>query len=147
LFFQLYSHATLYVDGGDDFKSTKYPSKEKNKDRTGRTGTGTGTDLGSATPPTDAETQNKDEDEDAEKPQLSLLMTIGLLAVVTVVRFRAVKLSHPLTHTHSSLSPLLQNGWLIPLAVLLRVAQSPKSLLESFFCPSLEMQQVRERCS
>ncbi|KAJ7892005.1 calcium/proton exchanger [Mycena leptocephala] len=84
LFFQLYSHATLYVDGGDDFKSTKYPSKEKNKDRTGRTGTGTGTDLGSATPPTDAETQNKDEDEDAEKPQLSLLMTIGLLAVVTV---------------------------------------------------------------
>ncbi|KAJ7849304.1 calcium/proton exchanger [Mycena leptocephala] len=69
LFFQLYSHATLYVDGGDDFKSTKYPSKEKNKDRTGRTGTGTGTDLGN---------------EDAEKPQLSLLMTIGLLAVVTV---------------------------------------------------------------
>lgn len=111
MFFQLYSHATLYVDGVDDFKSTKYPSKEKkNKDRTSRTGTGTGTDLGSAASPTNAETQHKDEDEDAEKPQLSLLMTIGLLAVVTVVRFWAVKLSHPLTHTHSSLSPLLQNG-------------------------------------
>ncbi|KAJ7192646.1 Sodium/calcium exchanger protein-domain-containing protein [Mycena pura] len=81
LFFQLYSHATLYLDGRDDFKSTKYPSKEKKKqDGTGRTGTGTGTDLGSAASPTDAENQ---QDED-EKPQLSLFMTIGLLAVVTV---------------------------------------------------------------
>ncbi|KAJ7324006.1 Calcium/proton exchanger [Mycena albidolilacea] len=86
LFFQLYSHATLYVDGNDEFKSTKYPPKEKKTQGVkGSTGTGTGTDHGSAASPTDAETQHEEEGEDAEKPQLSLWMTIGLLAVVTVL--------------------------------------------------------------
>ncbi|KAJ7832665.1 Calcium/proton exchanger [Mycena olivaceomarginata] len=86
LFFQLYSHATLYVDGNDEFKSTKYPPKEKKtQGGKGSIGTGTGTNLGSAASPTDAETQPEEEGEDAEKPQLSLWMTIGLLAVVTVL--------------------------------------------------------------
>jgi hypothetical protein len=86
------------VDGNDEFKSTKYPHKEKkNQGGKGSTGTNTGTDLGSAASPTDAETQHEEEGEDAEKPQLSLWMTIGLLAVVTVVRVPAVISS---THPH-----------------------------------------------
>ncbi|KAF7359886.1 Ca(2+)/H(+) antiporter [Mycena venus] len=86
LFFQLYSHATLYVDGNDEFKSTKYPPKDK-KDPAGKdhAGTATGRDPGSGAAPSDPEPQREAEDEDGEEPQLSLLMTIGLLAVVTVV--------------------------------------------------------------
>jgi hypothetical protein len=86
------------VDGNDEFKSTKYPPKEKKtQGGKGPTGIGTGTNLGSAASPTDAETQHEEEGKDAEKPQLSLWMTIGLLAVVTVVRVPAVISS---THPH-----------------------------------------------
>ncbi|KAF7330512.1 hypothetical protein MVEN_02490700 [Mycena venus] len=86
LFFQLYSHATLYGDAsGDIIKSTKYaPREKKNKD--GKGDNHTGTDLTSTVAsPTDAETQHEEEEEEAEEPQLSLWMTLGLLAVVTVV--------------------------------------------------------------
>ncbi|KAJ7626550.1 Calcium/proton exchanger [Mycena polygramma] len=82
LFFQLYSHATLYAnDSSDIIKSTKYaprPKKEKNGDASGPA---TNTD----TSPTDAENGPPVEEEEEETPQLSLWMTIGLLAVVTVV--------------------------------------------------------------
>ncbi|KAJ7901427.1 Sodium/calcium exchanger protein-domain-containing protein [Mycena leptocephala] len=84
LFFQLYSHATLYGDTSDDvIKSTKYAPREK-KNRDGKGRTGAGTDLSSAGSPTDVETQHEAEEEDVEEPQLSLWMTLGLLAVVTV---------------------------------------------------------------
>ncbi|KAJ7687898.1 Sodium/calcium exchanger protein-domain-containing protein, partial [Mycena olivaceomarginata] len=82
LFFQLYSHATLYGDTSDDvIKSTRYAPREKqNKDGKGRTGTA----LSSAGSPTDVETQHEEEHEDTEEPQLGFWMTVGLLAVVTV---------------------------------------------------------------
>ncbi|KAJ7931457.1 calcium/proton exchanger [Mycena leptocephala] len=87
LFFQLYSHATLYGDESNDIiKSTKYaPREKKNKNDVsgaGRTGTDiTGTETSGADPET---ATAKEEEEEADVPQLNLYMTIALLAVVTV---------------------------------------------------------------
>ncbi|KAJ7475792.1 Sodium/calcium exchanger protein-domain-containing protein [Mycena latifolia] len=81
LFFQLYSHATLYGDkSGDIIKSTKYAPREK-KVKDGDRNEAT---TSSVVP--DAEAANaKEEEEEEETPQLSLFMTLGLLAVVTVI--------------------------------------------------------------
>ncbi|KAJ6505948.1 calcium/proton exchanger [Mycena vulgaris] len=82
LFFQLYSHATLYGDKSDDIiKSTKYTPREKKIKAGDRSDTqsnaNTATDVENAAP--------KEEVEEEEVPQLSLYMTLGLLAVVTVI--------------------------------------------------------------
>ncbi|KAJ7158812.1 Calcium/proton exchanger [Mycena filopes] len=86
LFFQLYSHATLYTnDSGDVIKSTKYPARER-KAKANATGTDTTTTAVSTdveASPTPAVAEEVEEEE--EVPQLSLYMTLGLLAVVTVV--------------------------------------------------------------
>ncbi|KAJ7274457.1 calcium/proton exchanger [Mycena haematopus] len=87
LFFQLYSHATLYGDGSADIvKSTKYTPRE-HKNKAAPKGDATGTDLtASATSPIDTETAvTHDQEEEVEEPQLSLYMTLGLLAIVTVI--------------------------------------------------------------
>ncbi|KAJ6513321.1 Sodium/calcium exchanger protein-domain-containing protein [Mycena sanguinolenta] len=75
LFFQLYSHTTLYSDDSADVaKSTKYTPKEKKLKK------------GDATPTvTSPTTEVAHEEEEVEEPQLSVYMTIGLLAVVTVI--------------------------------------------------------------
>ncbi|KAJ7052623.1 Sodium/calcium exchanger protein-domain-containing protein [Mycena amicta] len=79
LFFQLYSHATMYDDaGGDIIKSTRYAPREKKK-KPGQTETPTSPAA------TDAETATEPHEEEEEIPQLSLSMTIALLAVVTVL--------------------------------------------------------------
>ncbi|KAJ7475750.1 Calcium/proton exchanger [Mycena latifolia] len=76
LFFQLYSHATLYGDKSDDIiKSTKYAPREK-KVKDG--------DRNSSTVFFVVET-TKEEEEEEVIPQLSLFMSFGLLAVVAVV--------------------------------------------------------------
>ncbi|KAJ7034989.1 Calcium/proton exchanger [Mycena alexandri] len=86
LFFQLYSHATLYAnDSGDIIKSTKYAPRD-HKPKANATGTETTTTA----VPSDAEgspqvEHEEEEEEEEEVPQLSLYMTLGLLAVVTVV--------------------------------------------------------------
>jgi len=78
LFFQLHSHATMYEDGNEDImKSKKYVPREKKKKHKGDA-----EDMPISPAPTDVETAHEDEDEEA--PQLSLAVTIGLLAVVTV---------------------------------------------------------------
>ncbi|KAJ7363973.1 Calcium/proton exchanger [Mycena albidolilacea] len=80
LFFQLYSHATLYGDTSDDIiKSTKYAPREHKHKK----GAAAGNEV---TSPVDTETAaTHEEEEEAEEPQLSLYMTLGLLAVVTVI--------------------------------------------------------------
>ncbi|KAJ6531729.1 Sodium/calcium exchanger protein-domain-containing protein [Mycena capillaripes] len=90
LFFQLYSHATLYGDeSGDAIKSTKYTPREKKPKGNGTERTNT--QVTSTDAHTDAETgsptavgHEEEEEDEGEVPQLSMLMTIGLLAVVTV---------------------------------------------------------------
>ncbi|KAJ7727286.1 Calcium/proton exchanger [Mycena maculata] len=78
LFFQLYSHATLYGDqSGDTIQSTKYPPRDKRPKN--------GVPVDDANGSTDVETGNNVEDGEEEVPQLSLYMTAGLLAVVTVL--------------------------------------------------------------
>ncbi|KAJ7494674.1 Sodium/calcium exchanger protein-domain-containing protein [Mycena galericulata] len=80
LFFQLYSHATLYGNqSGDIIKSTKYePRGAKHGAAAADTNAVSGT--------TDVENgARKDDEEDEEVPELSLYMTLGLLAVVTVI--------------------------------------------------------------
>ncbi|KAF5377375.1 hypothetical protein D9757_008035 [Collybiopsis confluens] len=75
LFFQLYSHATLYNDD-NAFQSTRY-QKRRRDDKI----------LSTATVNGDAE-QNSHvdkEEEDAETPQMSLFTTIALLVIVTVL--------------------------------------------------------------
>ncbi|KAF7328921.1 Calcium/proton exchanger [Mycena venus] len=88
LFFQLYSHATLYGGTSDDIrKSTKYaPTEKKNKDGKGDKGC-SGTNLtNTAISATDAEARAAhEEEEEVENPQLSLSVAVGLLAVVTVI--------------------------------------------------------------
>jgi len=100
LFFQLYSHATLYEDkGAHVIKSTKYaprPKKIKNKEteeipspsRSNTTTSATMVTPGNAiTWAPDLENgqaPKEEEEEEAEEPMLSLWMTIGLLVVVTV---------------------------------------------------------------
>ncbi|KAJ7104214.1 Sodium/calcium exchanger protein-domain-containing protein [Mycena belliarum] len=80
LFFQLYSHATLYGDKSDDIiKSTRYAPRPKKNKKGGQGDTETGT-----TAATEVEAPTEEEEEE-ETPQLSLAMTIGLLVVVTVV--------------------------------------------------------------
>ncbi|KAF7312323.1 hypothetical protein MIND_00245400 [Mycena indigotica] len=85
LFFQLYSHATMYDDSGDDIiKSKKYVPKEKKsskKDSNEGTSTSPTTDMENGR----EEHATQEEEEEEETPQLSLFMTIGLLAVVTVL--------------------------------------------------------------
>ncbi|KAK7033071.1 Calcium/proton exchanger [Favolaschia claudopus] len=91
LFFQLYSHATLYEDTTADIvKSTRYTPKEK-KPKDGKAdGASTArsnTLASNAASPADTETaaeEHEEEEEEAEEPQLNLATTLGLLAVVTV---------------------------------------------------------------
>ncbi|KAJ3983956.1 calcium proton exchanger [Lentinula detonsa] len=69
LFFQLYSHATLYTD--DDAKpSTPYPKRRHR-----------GTTIEEPQPDGDLERNKEEED---ETPQMSLFTTIALLVIVTV---------------------------------------------------------------
>ncbi|KAF5367396.1 hypothetical protein D9758_003773 [Tetrapyrgos nigripes] len=71
LFFQLYSHATLYEDKHqDNFKSTKYPKK---KEQANGSAAENNTDPESA------------QEEEEEQPQMSLFTTLVLLASVTVL--------------------------------------------------------------
>ncbi|KAH9945253.1 calcium/proton exchanger [Epithele typhae] len=96
LVFQLFSHKTLYDDDHPDiFRSTKYTprekkNKEKKKDEASLSvpdaqephnipseSTSTHTDLEIGAPHA--------EEEEEEKPQMSVPLTIGLLAVVTVL--------------------------------------------------------------
>jgi len=65
LFFQLYSHATLYTDEGIE-PSTRYPKKDGKND-------------------VENNAEPKVEEEEEEKPQMSVATTIGLLAIVTVL--------------------------------------------------------------
>ncbi|KAJ7773205.1 calcium/proton exchanger [Mycena metata] len=83
LFFQLYSHATLYANNsGDIIKSTKYaPRNKTNAADTEATATGVSTDAEGSP----QEVEHAEDEEEEEIPQLSLYMTLGLLAVVTVV--------------------------------------------------------------
>ncbi|KAJ6494772.1 Sodium/calcium exchanger protein-domain-containing protein [Mycena vitilis] len=88
LFFQLYTHATMYGDdSGDIVPSTKYIPRAK-KNKAGANGVnGTSTDIATtSTAHTDVENGSpvEAEEEEEEVPQLSVYMTIGLLAVVTV---------------------------------------------------------------
>ncbi|KAJ6599276.1 calcium/proton exchanger [Mycena vulgaris] len=79
LFFQLYSHATLYGDKSDDaIKSTEYMSREKKPKK------GTETTNSTAISPDVENEAGQEQVEEEEVPQLSLYMTLGLLAVVTV---------------------------------------------------------------
>ncbi|KAK0223167.1 calcium/proton exchanger [Armillaria fumosa] len=92
LVFQLFSHASLYADEGEDMvKSTHYPPKkpkaESEKPNTGTVSSGTSTAV--AHRPED----NSDiesgcanlKEEEAEQPQLGVWVTVGLLVVVTVL--------------------------------------------------------------
>lgn len=114
LVFQLFSHKTLYDDGHPDvFKSTPYVAREKRKqdaaDAANAEAASQAEANGSSIPltsvtaqryqgsPTGSVSQDHDpeagttaahstvEEEETEQPQMSVLMTIGLLAVVTVV--------------------------------------------------------------
>ncbi|KAJ7227127.1 calcium/proton exchanger, partial [Mycena pura] len=80
LFFQLYSHATMYGDDSKDIiKSTKYVPREKRKKGETTTNNVPATDVENGIAP------EEQEPEEPEVPQLSLYMTLGLLAVVTVL--------------------------------------------------------------
>ncbi|KAK7454642.1 hypothetical protein VKT23_011395 [Stygiomarasmius scandens] len=77
LFFQLYSHATLYDDTPDNnnFRSTRYaPRKSKKKD-----------ESVPSQPTEDPEAARKEKDEEEEQPQTSLLVCLVLLVGVTVL--------------------------------------------------------------
>ncbi|KAF5337493.1 hypothetical protein D9758_013591 [Tetrapyrgos nigripes] len=83
LFFQLYSHATLYDDKHqDNFKSTKYEPRKK--------GQAEGSEMvgaeGSMANNVDAEIarEPREEGEEEEQPQMNLFITLVSLAVVTV---------------------------------------------------------------
>jgi len=91
LFFQLHSHASLYADaGGDIIKSTRYkpkPPKEQTVDgvttvagpsRWEKLAGRSGLDSEAAVP-------DDDEEEEIEVPKMSVLMTVILLACVTVL--------------------------------------------------------------
>jgi Ca2+:H+ antiporter len=102
LFFQLYSHTTLYEDSGEHvIKSTKYiPRHKKPKDvesvaptrsNTMASGTvfsetisenNTAATVGNRP---DVEANAETEPEEEEVPQLSVWMSIALLVVITVV--------------------------------------------------------------
>ncbi|KAK0193737.1 calcium/proton exchanger [Armillaria mellea] len=91
LVFQLFSHASLYADEGEDMvKSTRYPAKkEKAESETPKTGTvssATSTAVHRPTDNCDIESGSADlKEEEAEQPQLGIWMTVGLLTVVTVL--------------------------------------------------------------
>ncbi|KAJ7170613.1 Calcium/proton exchanger [Mycena crocata] len=87
LFFQLYSHATLYGDkSGDIIKSTKYiPREKKSKRGAERLDTADASTVAASDDVENTAGAEEEEEEEEEVPQLSLYMTIGLLAVVTVL--------------------------------------------------------------
>lgn len=108
LFFQLFSHKSLYEDDGEDvIQSTKYadkhPHRESPKDHvdsalqsqsrantfsssaqaTGHSEHSTGEDL--VQPPVRDSEAAREPEEETEEPQMSVWMTIALLVVVAVV--------------------------------------------------------------
>ncbi|KAK0235856.1 Calcium/proton exchanger [Armillaria nabsnona] len=96
LVFQLFSHASLYADEGEDMiKSTRYGAKKHKIEpaielQTPRTGTvSSATSTAVAHRPEDncdLESGSADsKEEEAEQPQLSVWVTVGLLTVVTVL--------------------------------------------------------------
>jgi Ca2+:H+ antiporter len=93
LWFQLYSHTSLYQDDGDDVaKSTIYsprthhirPRKNKDVESPGSTSMLTGTVVAESKTP---EVERKDPEDELLTPQLTVWMTLCLLAVVTVVSY------------------------------------------------------------
>ncbi|PBK75605.1 calcium/proton exchanger [Armillaria solidipes] len=93
LVFQLFSHASLYADEGEDMiKSTHYGTKKRKIEQAIELQTGT---VSSATSTAvahrqadncDIESGSADlKEEEAEQPQLSVWVTVGLLTVVTVL--------------------------------------------------------------
>ena len=91
LFFQLFSHKSLYDDSSAEvFQSTRYEKKHKVDAGQGAVAAGLG--LGSFTVhslPTTADLERTPETmpepEEVEEPSMSVPMTVGLLVVVTVV--------------------------------------------------------------
>lgn len=87
LWFQLYSHTSLYQDEGDDVaKSTAYSPRSHHflprKNRDVETSQGTSTVL------TEGEGSSGEIPEvELETPQMNLLITVSLLAVVTAVSY------------------------------------------------------------
>ena len=88
MWFQLYSHTSLYTDEGDDVaKSTVYTPRtrhfrRKNKDVESPGSTSVLTSAGV----TEAESKETTEVEELETPKMTLWTTICLLALVTAVR-------------------------------------------------------------
>ncbi|KAI0671600.1 Sodium/calcium exchanger protein-domain-containing protein [Trametes maxima] len=96
LVFQLFSHKTLYDDAHPDvFKSTRYERREKKAENGAviaqreANGSSSLTDQPLSLSPVasheDPEANTVAEPEEVEEPQMSVPMTIGLLAVVTVL--------------------------------------------------------------
>ncbi|KAI0649267.1 calcium/proton exchanger [Trametes meyenii] len=96
LVFQLFSHKTLYDDAHPDvFKSTRYERREKKARNEAvvaqreANGSSSLTDHPLSLSPTpsheDPEANTVAEPDEVEEPQMSVPMTIGLLAVVTVL--------------------------------------------------------------
>lgn len=89
LFFQLYSHATLYEDSSDDvMKSKKYaprPKKIKKDEASSPMSPTASTAVDGHGSVEAQEVEHTEEEEEVEEPQMSVYMALGLLAVVTVV--------------------------------------------------------------
>lgn len=96
MWFQLYSHTSLYKDEGDDVaKSTIYsprthhlrPRKIKDEESPGSISMLTGTLVAGAESKETPEVERKDQEDELETPQLTVWMTLCLLGVVTVVSY------------------------------------------------------------
>ncbi|KAL0564289.1 hypothetical protein V5O48_017764 [Marasmius crinis-equi] len=83
LIFQLYSHSTLYSDQAVSSKSTKYTDKKRMDEETGTVQSPNVTRTGIVNNSTFV--HSLEEAEKEEMPQMSLLMALALLAVVTVL--------------------------------------------------------------
>lgn len=105
LYFQLYSHAKLYDDSGDDIiKSVEYSPRSKGKNpfkhhhddasdrhvpHTTTTNATNSRATENTSSATDLESQAVEEQEEEERPQMSVWMTIILLIAITVVRWHS----------------------------------------------------------
>ncbi|KAK0485147.1 calcium proton exchanger [Armillaria novae-zelandiae] len=96
LVFQLFSHASLYADEGEEqVKSTRYPAKKENAEletpETGMVSSTTSTAVYRRTDNRDVERSPADSKEDETQPELSVRVTVGLLIVVTALVAVTVK--------------------------------------------------------
>jgi Ca2+/H+ antiporter len=153
LVFQLFSHKALYDDSNVP-KSTQYAPRRTFKqvldDRAEKKAKKNGTweprepTSETAGMQTDIEAHTaeaEDEEDKPEIPKMSVPMTVGLLAVVTVVCGFLSVVTFDIMR-FCSLWLLLPNGWLIPSTVSPTLEQSARSSLVLFYCQSLVMLQV-----